>query len=241
MKDRGILMQKNTLTYEQLISLCDEYVNYFESKSGDEYIDALSNVFNLVNINDKPFNLNDIKFQPTLQEFQFEGKNDFRFICNLHAEPMKIGKTDKKRKNEKIIANNFCGIEEKNIFEKSMGVAYMITCNLNEKEHIIKFGQTRTPFKARLGSYNCGVVNNWRTASTTNIKILQSMVTTRQVFNLYLFDCSEPETIVWHGVSQKVASPKSLAVEDIIIKKFIEQFGKKPLANVQVDATGSDK
>lgn len=234
-------MPKNTLTYEQLISLCDDYVNHFESKSGDDYIKALSSVFNLVNVNDKPFDLNDIIVQPTLKEFNFNGKNDFRFICKLHAEPMRIDKSDRKRKNEKIIADHFYGNEEKDIFENSMGVAYMITCTLNGKEHIIKFGQTRTPFKARLGSYNCGVVNNWRTASTTNIKILQSMVTTRQVFNLYLYDCSEPETIVWHGVSQKVASPKSLVVEDIIIKKFIEQFGKKPLANVQADATGSDK
>ena len=33
------------------------------------------------------------------------------------------------------------------------------------------------------------------------------------------------------------ASPKSLAIEDIMIKKFIAQFGIKPLANIQSDAT----
>ena len=89
------------------------------------------------------------------------------------------------------------------------------------------------------GSYNCGVVNNWRTASTTNIKILQSFVTTRQIFNLYLYDCSsDVMSFKWHGVeSVPFASPKPLAYEDILVKQFIDQFGIKPLANVQANAT----
>lgn len=233
-------MAKSTLTYQQLISLCNEYVNYFESKEGDDYISALNNVFSLNNINDKPFTTSDIKKQPTLDQFSFDGKKDFKFVCKLHAKPMRIIKKDNKRENEKIIADNFAGKDEQKIFNEFMGVAYMITCPLDDKEYIIKFGQTRTPFKARLQSYNCGVVNNWRTASTTNIKILQSMVTTRKVFNLYLYDCDEHMEIVWHGVKGKVAVQKSLVIEDVIIKKFIEQFRFKPLANVQADATGSD-
>lgn len=44
--------------------------------------------------------------------------------------------------------------------------------------------------------------------------------------------------IEWRGEkSVPFASPKSLAVEDIMIKKFIAQFGVKPLANIQGDAT----
>ena len=108
--------------------------------------------------------------------------------------------------------------------------------------YIIKIGSSRTTFKQRLGSYNCGVVNNWRTASTTNIKILQSMVTNRINLNLYLFDCSQDLYVIdWHGVrSVPFATPKALAVEDIMIKQFIKQFGHKPLANVQASATEVD-
>ena len=65
------------------------------------------------------------------------------------------------------------------------------------------------------------------------------MVTTRKDLNLYIYDCSEDYyVIVWHDVeSVKFASPKALAVEDIMIKQFIEQFGFKPLANIQANAT----
>ena len=99
----------------------------------------------------------------------------------------------------------------------------IIELNNLKKPYIIKIGQTRKTFQERLTSYNCGNVYNWRTASTTNIKIKQSMVATRAIFNLYLYDCSdEPYVLEWHGIrSAEFAAPKSLAVEDIMIKKFI--------------------
>jgi len=231
------MAQKNSLTIEQYISLCDFNGTEYESKKGKDYINALSNIFPINNINDKPFTVEDILQQPTLDSFCFSGKNDFKLICQLKATPMKIT-LDNVRINEKIIPFNFTSKENYEIFTRSLGVAYMLTCIINGKEHIIKFGQTRTPFVKRLGSYNCGVVNNWRTASTSNIKMLQSMVTTRLVFNLYLYDCDEPVYYVWHGVrSVDFASSKSLAVEDIMVKEFIKQFHCKPLVNVQADAT----
>lgn len=230
-------MVKDSLTLEQFVSLCDEVDGIYIQKSGDDYLKALSKIFPLNNKNDKPFNLVEIKTQPTLKDFSFSGKDDFVFICNLKAKPLEITKTA--RKNEKIQAFNFANKNAKKIFDKALGVAYIITCEIDNKEHIVKFGQSRTTFKKRLGSYNCGVVNNWRTASTTNIKILQSLVATRAIFNLYLYDCSDEVTIIeWRGEkSVPFASPKSLAVEDIMIKKFIAQFGVKPLANIQGDAT----
>lgn len=230
-------MAKDSLTLEQFISLCDEVNGTYIQKSGDDYLKALSKIFPLNNKNDKPFNLAEIKAQPTLKDFSFSGKDDFVFICNLKAKPLEITKTA--RKNEKIQAFNFANKNAKKIFDKALGVAYILTCEIENKEHIVKFGQSRTTFKQRLGSYNCGVVNNWRTASTTNIKILQSLVATRAIFNLYLYDCSDEVTIIeWRGEkSVPFASPKSLAVEDIMIKKFIAQFGVKPLANIQGDAT----
>lgn len=236
--------KKESLTLEQLQSLCNYIDDIYTQKQGQDYLDALAKVYPLNNKNDNPFTKEDIQAQPTLKEFKFEGKNDFKKICELEVTPMQI--INGKRKNEKIQAIHFVGINEEDIFNNSLGVAYIITCTIEGQEHIIKFGQTRTTYKKRLGSYNCGVVFNWRTASTTNIKMLQSMVTTRLPFNLYLYDCNTDEDAIyvlkdWHGeTSVPFASPKSLAVEDIMVKKFIEQFNKKPLANVQTDATQVD-
>ena len=129
------------------------------------------------------------------------------------------------------------------MFKNKKGISYIITSIIDNKEYIIKIGQTRNTFKDRLSSYNCGSVSHWRTASTTNIKLLQSFIVTRLEFNLYLYDCSnEPYILNWHNVkSIPFASPKSLAVEDIMIKKFQEQFNIKPLANIQANATESNE
>lgn len=231
-------MAKSSLTLEQFKSLCnfDSKTGKWVQKSGKAYIDALSTIFNLVNKNDKPFTVEDIKQQPTKEKFKFAGVKDYTYICDLSVSPLEI--TNTSRKNEKIIASNFTE-KGKKIFDKSNGVSYMLTCAVGNQEYIIKIGQTRTPFSKRLQSYNCGVVNNWRTASTTNVKMLQSMVTSRQVFKLYICDCSADQySITWHGVkSINFASPKSLAIEDIMVKEFIKQFNKKPLANIQANAT----
>lgn len=229
--------KKNSISIEDLKSLCNFKDNIYTSKYNKEYIDALSNLFALNNKNDNPFTKEDILKQPLLKDFNFIGVKDYKSICKLKAEPMIIKNNE--RINERIVSYDFIGKEEENIFKKALGVSYLITALIEEKEYIIKIGQSRTTFKKRLGSYNCGVVFNWRTASTTNIKMLQSMLTTGLEFNLYIYDCSdEPYSINWHGIkSIDLASPKSLAVEDIMIKKFIEIFNKKPLANIQANAT----
>ena len=65
------------------------------------------------------------------------------------------------------------------------------------------------------------------------------MVAIREVFKLYICDCSGEEYILeWHGEkSIPFASPKALAIEDIMVKKYAEIFNSKPLANVQTNAT----
>lgn len=226
---------------EDLKSLCDFKDGHYESKKGQDYLDALARIFPLDNINDNPFTINDIKQQPELRDFGFQGLIDYKYICKLLVRPMVIT-TDNRRINEKIFPIEFASPEAERTFNQSLGVSYLLTCVIDGKEYIIKIGSSRTTFKQRLGSYNCGVVNNWRTASTTNIKILQSMVTNRINLNLYLFDCSQDLYVIdWHGVrSVPFATPKALAVEDIMIKQFIKQFGHKPLANVQASATEVD-
>lgn len=234
---RGEFM-KNSLSKEEYIELCDFEDETYVSKSGQAYIEALAKLFPLNNRNDMPFLIDDIVKQPTLSQFDFEGKNDFSLICQLEIEPMRIT-SGGKRHNEKIRAKNFTSDGARKIFYSSPGVAYMMTCVINDNEYIVKFGQTRTPFVKRLASYNCGVVNNWRTASTTNIKILQSLVAIRKPLNLYIYDCGEPIPCDWHGVVGEVSSPVSIFIEDVMVKKFMKQFHTKPLANVQADATGS--
>lgn len=224
-----------------LIQLCDfnSVDGLYYSKQGEDYIAALEKLFHSKNTNDNPFSVKDILSQPILSDFSFKGVEEFKLICKLKAIPMIIDSKNKLKENEKIVVvdNSFVNEEAKDIFENSLGVDYLITCPIDNKEYIIKIGNSRNTFKDRLSSYNCGVITNIRTASTTNLKILQSFVATRKEFNLYLMDCSDVTTFKWHGVeSVPFASPKGLAYEDILIKKFIEQFGKKPLANVQANA-----
>jgi hypothetical protein len=232
---------KGTLSFEKIQKICNFENGKFISKNGSDYVESLASIFNIANRNDKPFSIEDIVLQPTLNDFNFSGKNDFVYICTLKAKPLEftILGEELKRSNEKIEVVEFASPEAKRIFTNALGVAYILTSVIEGREHIIKFGQSRTSFKSRLGSYNCGTVNNWRTASTTNIKMLQSMVTTRASLKLYLYDCSdEVITYTWHGVeSVPFASSKALAVEDIMLKQFNFQFGHKPLANIQTSAT----
>lgn len=235
-------MKQGTLRYDELIALCDKYKDHYESKIGDDYVAALSKVFQIKNRNDRPFVEREVMRQPTIEDFNFVGLREFQFICNLKAQPMYLNVFGVRIKNEKIVPVNFASKKAENIFKNALGVAYMLTCTIDGKEHIVKFGQTRTPFKSRLGSYNCGVVNNWRTASTTNIKILQSFLATRLTYNLYIRDCSDDVvTFEWAGEkSVPFASPISLAIEDICMKKFVRKYGRPPLANIQASATEID-
>lgn len=224
-------------TIEELITLCNFDGENYVQKSGDEYVSALSRLFSLDNRNDKPFTVEDIRNQPLLSEFAFAGKNDFKKVCTLSISPLVIQASTRKRTNEKIVAKDFVSAEAKRVYESSLGVAYLMTCKIDGDERIIKIGQTRKTFKERLGSYNCGCVYNWRTASTTNLKLKQSMVATRQDIQLYLYDCQQTEIFVYHGIkSAPFATAYSLAVEDIMIKQFMHQFGKKPLVNIQANA-----
>lgn len=216
--------------------ICDNDNSILVSKKGKDYINSLKLLFDLKNKNDFPFLIDDIKNQPTIEDFKFSGINDFQKVCQLKARPLTI--KDGKRKNETILVDKFYSSIGENIYKKDLGAVYIITCPIENKEHIIKIGMTRTTMEKRIQSYNCGTVKNWRTASTTNFKILQSMVATRIPFNLYLYSCGETTTIIWHNIeSIPLASQKAIAVEDILVKQFIKQFNKKPLANVQTNAT----
>lgn len=152
----------------------------------------------------------------------------------MTAVPLRIDENNKK-KNERIIAKDF-ETDAEDDYKKCLGVVYLITCEIDGKEHIIKIGSSRLTFEDRLKSYNCGYVSNWRTASTTNIKILQSFVVTIKDFNLYLYTKSGSQVYEWCGMkSEPFASSKIYAVENLFIGRFKEEFDKPPLANIQTN------
>lgn len=239
------MKNKSPSEIAKLLNMCTflEKENIYVSKHGEDFQSALFKNFEIKNRNDLPFTISDIKEQPTWESFKFVGKNDFKFICELKAQPLKITlqNDEYKIKNEKIIPTNFSNENAREIFSNFLGLTYIITCVDNEDkniEYFIKIGSSRTTFKARLSSYNCGCLGNWRTASTTNIKILQSMVSTNCTFKLYLLEGEKPTIYNWHGIeSVPFATSISLAREDIMIKKILEEFGKLPLGNIQANAT----
>ena len=226
-------------TLNELLNLCELYDDgLYRSKHGVEYLTSLKHFLNSKNKNDNPFTDDDIIIQPQKKDFKFEGLKDFKYVCELYAEPMVINLEESKKQNEKIFQKNLL-TEYTNLFYDTLGIVYLITCEIKNKEYIIKIGSTRTTFNDRLSSYNCGVITNIRSASTTNIKIMQSFITTNRSFKLYLLDCSaENKEYDWYGKkSVEFASSMALAYEDILLKEFKEQFKKIPLANVQANAT----
>jgi len=232
------MSKKRTLSIEQIKSLFNQGEEGYQIKQGPEYAGALEALFGAKNKNDRPFSLEDIKKQPEIKAFNFPGVKEFAYICKLRGVPININ-NDNTWVNERIIPVYFADNQVEKIFNESLGLVYMLTCEIDGKEHIVKIGCSRTTFKARLGSYNCGTVNAWRTASTTNIKMLQSFLACGIDFNLYILDCSGyKQPYEWYGIiSKPFATSKIYAYEDILINEFRKQFGYIPLANVQASAT----
>lgn len=238
-------MKKNELI-KQFCDV-DENGNY-HGKRGKALIDAMESVYGVKNRNDKPFLVDEIVQQPELKDFKFEGVKDFKFICKLKGHLVEILKEydhklnrTKGRINEYIEAYDFASDDAKSIFNNAVGVVYILTAFVDGKEYIIKIGQSRNTFNERLASYNCGALVNWRTASTTNVKILQSMVANDIEFGLHLYGCCSLTTFTWHGVeSEKFPTSESLAYEHILNHQFMKEFGRPALANVQVNITDRD-
>lgn len=234
------MKKSNSINRKQLLSLCEKNSDaLYVSKSGIAYIESLKKLFKFNNKNDIPFTTDDVIRQPELKDFNFSGIDDFVPACTLKGEPLIID--GDYIRNERIIVDRYEDNNMETIMRTTMGVCYLMTMTIYGREHIIKFGSTRTPFLKRLGSYNCGTVKARfkGTCSSTNFKILQSFITTRKDVSLYIWISDESAlTYNFHGViSVPFASQKVLAIEDIMIKQFKTQFGHRPLANIQSNAT----
>jgi len=232
--------KKRNYTIDQIRTL---FANS-KCKTDVDFSDALGQIVEIKNKNDKPFTIADIRQQPELSSFKFYKNNiedkNFEYVCDLKAIPIEfIDNTQ--WKNERIVAE-FKSNSLENKFKTHLGVTYILTCILDsdKKERIIKFGSSRTTMEKRLGSYNCGVINNWRTASTTNIKILQSLIACRKgtTFRLYCSFCGIKCSFeLWGIESTEFSNSRELAFEDILVKEFKKQYKHLPLVNVQTNAT----
>jgi len=242
--------KKLNYTFENIETLFKKNGTDYTRKEDEEFVEALKKIFPWTNQNDIPFTKTDIRNKTKkLKDFTFVGKKQFHYVCDLSAKAINLKPDTKNWDNERIFAQWGKDNKHKVKFKKYIGVAYLITCVLDPilkpsypasepDEYIIKFGSTRTPFGKRLASYNCGTINNSRTASTTNFKLLQSFVACNTPFKLYLCFCGAPKKIRWLGkFSIPFSSAKPLAVEDIMIKEYIKEFRSKPLANIQTNAT----
>lgn len=122
------------------------------------------------------------------------------------------------------------------LYKKTTGIAYLLTCVVDGIEYILKIGMTGKTMSDRQSSYNCGnIVNRYNgTCSTTNFKIKQSLAS-GLTFNVYALDCSADNKSYTDGkrITPKFSGPLPEAVEYLLNEDFADTFGHKPLLNTQ--------
>lgn len=235
-------MNNTYLTNDDIKTLTTLNANQTRYAKRDQtYLNALETVIPSINRNDAPLTENKMLKAAPLNDFSFNGKEDFIKVCELDATPLSF---DAKglRHNEKIVPQNFTSKTNERIYKKAQGITYMLTyTGADDIERLIKIGCTNKTMKERISSYNCGTINARKggTCSTTNYRFLQTIVASSRPLGLYIADFSwDTKPIDWHGhKSVPIASPLPHAVEDIIVKKYKEQFSTLPCGNIQADAS----
>lgn len=181
-------------------------------KQNEDFVSALGKIIPIRNRNDEPFICADILRQPKLESFKFYNANNtkdrkFEFVCNLKASAIVLNLSGKNWINEKIKTEPADLAKAQNNFSTYKGVAYIITCQIGIDEYIIKFGSTRKTMQERLSSYNCGTTRarSNGTCSTTNFKMMQSLVACREgtTFKLYCCFCGDAKSFnLWNTKPQ---------------------------------------
>lgn len=209
-----------------------DFIDSFKKYIADKLTEKKSNNLNL-------YTVEQVESSPLIDELNFSGIKDFKLLGELSYQKLIIN-ADNTYTNQKLYIENL-DETNKNIYEKSKGILYMIVGVIDNKKHIIKFGQTRKTLEERIGSYNCGTIKNIGTASTTNVFILQSIIASDIKYEVYYVDCSDfIERFKWYDqISKSFASSKSLAFENIILQQYIKQFNEKPLGNTQAEIDNS--
>lgn len=103
----------------------------------------------------------------------FDYRERFRFLCTLHPNQV--------QERLEIIE----AVDEKDFNIKKPALIYIFV--LDGK--ILKIGASMTSFKGRVGSYNCGRVDNRirGTCSTTNYFVLQSLLKLNKNIDVYAY------------------------------------------------------
>lgn len=234
------------LNREEISSLYLKSETNCVSKTGNEYIDAVVDILSRhrkkkLNTSDYPIKKEEIISEDACAEYSafnrdFIGIREFAYAGKFKGITIKYSKAGTPLNNEQIELLPESGVDD--IINKKEGIAYILTCVADEKEYIIKIGETRKTFAERLKSYNCGYLNNIDTASKTNIRIVQTIVANQDLtFKIYLKDCSaDKKPFDWAGKrSKEYPTSFRIAVQDITIAEYIRLYGRKPIGNVQVD------
>ena len=225
--------RRKNLDYENVVNLFDENG---VMKQNEDFNEAYCNLFNK-NTVVVPWTKAEILEQPQLKDFDNIQLTDFVYISDIYTKPLTLLKETENWSNSKIMLKPETDdlIE---LYTKKLGGVYIITAFIDNKEFVIKVGMSRVTLKGRISSYNCGAINNYVKGSVTNIRVLQSIIGSGVKYGIYFYHCGDPKTIIWQGIeSVPLSSNKPIGVEDILVKKFKERFGKVPIGNVQANAT----
>ena len=146
----------------------------------------------------------------------FKYKKYFSLICEL------LPNIEKEKLEIKIIDEIKC---------KEKGLVYVFVI----EGKIFKIGQSVSNIKARIQSYNCGKteyrING--TNSTTNYFVLQSFLKLNKIILVYAFFPPKPQYRLF-GQNFEDSYPPCKKAENIIIKDFIKNYGKKPIGCTQI-------
>lgn len=178
-------------------------------KSLMEHIMAKSKNKNIVPLK----NIDDLINECNYSDFEY--KTYFDLICKL------IPNIEKEKLEIEIMDEQKCA---------ENGFVYVLVI----EGKIFKIGQSINNIKSRIQSYNCGKteyrING--TNSTTNYFVLQSLLKINKEVFVYAFFPPKPHYEIF-GQHFEDSHPPSKKAENIIIKKFIEKHGKKPIGCTQ--------
>ena len=206
----------------------------------------LNELIKTKNHNDRIITVEDIVMQPKYDDFKFIRGEEFKIATNnksfLDCGEWSVdypyidvdGTFIENNIVMKMRENGYGDIE--NLYRKTKGVVYILTCTIDDVEYIIKIGQTGKTMEERQSSYNCGnAVNRYNgTCSTTNFRIKQSLAS-GLVFNIHVLDCSTDNKVYTIGKysSVEVAGGMPIGYEDILNQAFYDEFKQKPLLDIQ--------
>ena len=150
---------------------------------------------------------------------QYEYADDFFHICDIVPD----------KDNERLLMEN---VNEEKIEDPCV---YIIVI----EKRIFKIGvaagtKNKGGFAGRLGSYNAGTYKNRisGTASVTNFWVLHSLINLDVNAEVYAYLPKLRRSYIL-GEMVVVAFPPAKAIEGVIIKKFEQTYGKKPIGNTQ--------